>query len=63
VDGGKFVLDVTIPVGATASVWLPSDNMESDKADAAAKAIAGPNGLNGFAVSSGTYHFECALAH
>jgi alpha-L-rhamnosidase len=66
IDGGKFALDVTIPVGATATVWLPTSDAKSVKADDGVRPapVHGevPHGWADYAVGSGTYHFECALA-
>ena len=66
VDGGKFALDVTIPVGATATVWLPTDDAKSVTADADAHEAPVhaeiPPGWAAYVVGSGTYHFACALA-
>ena len=66
IDGGKFALDVTIPVGATATVWLPTGDAKSVTADADAhEALVHaeiPPGWAAYVVGSGTYHFACALA-
>jgi hypothetical protein len=66
-SGGKFTLDVVIPPSATATVYLPCDQIasitESGLALSKAKGIASVNKNNGDAaveIESGAYHFEVA---
>ena len=68
-DSGKFTLDVTIPPGATATVWVPSDDrspitesgadMASDNAVRAGKRLGAYTPME---IESGQYHFQSTLA-
>jgi len=66
-DGGKLVLDVSVPPNTTATVCVPTKDAagvkESGKPAAQAsgvKTLRTESGAAVFAVGSGVYHFECA---
>ena len=65
---GKFTLDVTIPPGTTAMVYLPSDNktpITESGADAAQSKSVKPGkfeaGYTPMEVASGEYHFQSTV--
>lgn len=67
-DGGKFNLDVTIPPGTTATVWVPSDDRSAitesgtDVAHADAVRLGKRQGAyTPIEVESGQYHFQSTL--
>jgi len=68
-DGSKLTLDVTIPANTTATVFVPAKNASAvtesgkpvTKADGV-KFLHMENGAAVYAVGSGTYRFESALA-
>ena len=68
IEGGKFTMDVTIPVNTTATVYVPAKDAASvtesgNPADKAAgiKFLKQENGCAIYEVSSGTYHFISTL--
>ena len=68
IEGGKFTMDVTIPVNTTATVYVPAKDATSvtesgNPADKAAgiKFLKQENGCAIYEVSSGTYHFISTL--
>jgi alpha-L-rhamnosidase len=65
-ENGRFALDVTIPPGTTASVYLPtSDPASVREGDAAARVATDVKFVREederaiYSIGSGTYHFSC----
>lgn len=63
-DAGKLMMDVTIPVNATATVWVPTQEAQriTESGNPAIHAegveyLGTENGAAAFKVSSGTHHF------
>ncbi|MGI5227564.1 family 78 glycoside hydrolase catalytic domain [Actinoallomurus sp. CA-142502] len=57
VSGGRFTLDVTVPVNTTAEVWVPAANV-SDVTRDGAKFVRTQDGAAVFTVGSGHWHFS-----
>ncbi len=56
--GGRFALDVTVPVGATAEVWVPAARTAQVAHDGGATLARTQGGNAVFSVGSGTWHFH-----
>lgn len=56
VSGGRFILDVTVPVNATAEVWVPAANADRVTRDGA-RFEGMRDGAAVFTVGSGRWHF------
>jgi alpha-L-rhamnosidase len=68
-DGDKLTMEVTIPANTTATIFVPTQDAAgiTESGKPAAKAVGviflrSENGAAVYAVSSGTYQFQSALA-
>lgn len=65
IQGGQFVLDVTIPVNTSATLWIPAESRHAVSGDERISKFAGFTGMKGnaatFEVGSGHYHFTSTL--
>ena len=65
-SGNEFTLDVSIPPGCTASVFLPTNDAKSIKEGVTLqnefqlKERISPGGICSIEIPSGTYHFTCS---